>query len=75
LIIWLDGQVQVNNEIPSVSNLPMSPQDILEGVTTLKSVLDVIGTYSNVVDGVIKATQGLAQVSRLLLLYWHQVHV
>jgi len=40
----------------------MSPSDILQGIDDLKSVLDLIGTYSNVLDGVVKAAEDLARL-------------
>lgn len=59
----LDRQVLVGDAVPSVSNLPISPDDIREGIKDLQSILDFIGKYSNVLDGVAEVTQKFAKVN------------
>jgi hypothetical protein len=59
--------VQVSNNAPlstllSISDLPMSSADIIQAVNNLKSVLDFLGNYSDVVKGLTDAIQTISEV-------------
>ena len=62
MIVGQISQVPDIDTIPSMSSLPVSANDILEAVKDLQSVLGFIGTYVNVLDGVLGAMENFAHV-------------
>jgi len=51
------------DDIPSLSDLPLSLEDIQKGVGDLKSVLSYVGDKADVLDGIMAALNHLGDVS------------
>jgi len=50
------------DDVPSLSDLPLSLEDIQKGVNDLKSVLSYVGDTTDVLDGIMTALEHLGNV-------------
>lgn len=55
----------MNSDIPSISKLLFSSDEIRAGIDNIKNALGFIGNYSSVLHGVVEALQHLSSVSRM----------